>query len=142
VLADDYVTVLVAQALEVMKKAYAPYSNFPVGAAVAHKHNIAVGCNVENAAYGSTICAERVAVCAGVAAGWLGKDSKITALVVVTARQDFVKPCGACLQFIAEFADDQTIIISVDRFGRRTRQYKFSELLPRAFSLTYKQINN
>ena len=93
---------LLQKARAAMKYAYAPYSNFPVGAAVLLSDGrIFTGCNVENASYGLTICAERNAVFAAVAAS--SKKPVIMAVAVVNKRGIPCSPCGACRQVIAEF---------------------------------------
>ncbi|OIO47495.1 MAG: cytidine deaminase [Parcubacteria group bacterium CG1_02_40_25] len=134
-LPDSYAVILAARAMEATKKAYAPYSNFPVGAAVAHTSKIAIGCNVENQSFGLTMCAERVAIYSAITTGWLNKTTKITALAVYAVNQDYVKPCGACLQVISEFADENTVILLMDRSNGPIKQLKFADLLPQAFSL-------
>ncbi len=91
---------LVAAARAVQRHAYAPASRFAVGAAVrASDGRVFVGCNVENASYGLTICAERAAICAAVAAG----ARAIEAVAVVTDLDEPARPCGACRQVLAEF---------------------------------------
>ncbi len=102
----DLLDRLVVAATDVRSRAYAPYSGYAVGAAVASKQgNVYVGCNVENASYGSTVCAERVALFSMVAAG----DRKAIACAVVT--RDGGAPCGACRQVLAEFAGDIPIAV-------------------------------
>jgi cytidine deaminase len=89
---------LIRAALSAQGRAYAPYSNFPVGAAIRTANGrLYLGCNVENASYGLTICAERVAAGAAVAAG----DRDFIDIAVVS--RGGVSPCGACRQFLAEF---------------------------------------
>lgn len=96
-------------AKSVSEKAYCPYSNYHVGAAVYSKQgNYYAGCNVENASYGGTICAERNAVCQMIAAG----DREISAVVTYTPTETTGPPCGICRQFINEFADADVPIIS------------------------------
>ena len=110
--------------------AYAPYSDFAVGAAVAASSGaIYAGCNVENASYGLTVCAERVAVFNAVSAG----EREITAVAVVSGPG--APPCGACRQVLAEFAPragEMTVIV-VSGQGD-TRRYTLGELLPVRFS--------
>src|SRR5262245_31791254 len=97
---------LVQAAIDVRQKAYAKYSNFLVGAAIlAADERIFAGCNVENASYGLTICAERAAVFSAVAAG----QQKFQALAIVTAGG--ATPCGACRQVLAEFAPELLILL-------------------------------
>ena len=91
-----------------MKRAYAPYSNFQVGAAILLKDGrIFSGCNVENASYGLTICAERNAIFAAVAAS--SKKPEIVTVVVVNRRGAPCSPCGACRQVIAEFGPEAVV---------------------------------
>jgi cytidine deaminase len=112
------------------EQAYAPYSGFPVGAAVlTETGEIFSGGNVENASLGATICAERVAICAAVAAG----RRRFTALAVVADAPDPVPPCGLCRQVVAEFSPD-CVIIMANLAGRR-RVLNLRELLPLAFRL-------
>ena len=110
--------------------AHAPYSGFHVGAALRRSGGGLVGgCNVENAAYPSSICAERTAVCAAVAQGM--KVGELEALVVVTEAPTLTPPCGACRQVLAEFADELPILL-VNRAGRSV--HRLSDLLPHAFT--------
>ena len=119
---------LVRRAREVMENAYAPYSNFHVGAAIeAADGTIHVGCNVENASYGLTICAERMAVGAAVAAG----KRSLKRVAVATAVEPPATPCGACRQLLAEFGLDLEIIAAGPASERR---WKLKELLPEAFT--------
>lgn len=111
-----------------LKNAYCPYSSFPVGAAVLTRDGeIFVGCNVENASYGLTICAERNAIFQAVAAG----HREIKAVVIVTANSTTVPPCGACRQVINEFGTNIDIV-SIDSSGD-SNQYKIQDLLPISF---------
>lgn len=123
------------QLLEAARKAshnaHAPYSRFRVGAAVATMEgDVFVGANVENASYGLTVCAERVAIFAAVAAG----STKIARLALSTERKpdapSEAMPCGACRQVMAEFMDGDAIVV-IDHVGERT----LAELLPHAFQL-------
>lgn len=109
-------------------RAHAPYSGFAVGAAVLTPDGeVHAGCNVENASYGLSVCAERHAVAAAVAAG----HRAIEALLVMTDARPPVAPCGACRQVLAEFADDVPVLLA-DPSGVRTRT-STSQLLPHAF---------
>jgi len=119
---------LLAAALEVLNQAHAPYSEFRVGAALLDAEGkVHVGCNVENASFGLTICAERVAVSSAVASGAREYRSMVIAFVGETK----VPPCGACRQFMAEFAPELEIAWGGPEgiVGRAI----LSELLPGAF---------
>jgi cytidine deaminase len=117
---------LVAAATKVREAAYVPYSGFPVGAALkAADGTVYTGCNVENASYGLTICAERNAIVHAVAEG--ARD--FLAIAVVT--ENGVTPCGACRQVLAEFEPEITVIVA-DTTGNR-RVYRMGDLLPEAF---------
>jgi cytidine deaminase len=108
-------------------RAYAPYSNFQVGAALESEDGtIYTGCNVENASYGLTICAERAAICAAVAAG----ARTFRRAVVVSDVDPPAAPCGACRQVLAEFAPD----LRIDGVGPGgTVSWTIAQLLPAAF---------
>ena len=104
---------LIQAAWAARRQAYAPYSKFTVGAAVQGKSGgVFVGGNIENVSYGLTICAERVAIGTAVATG----ERKFVAIAVVADTTEPIVPCGACRQFLAEFAPD-LIIISSTRGG-------------------------
>jgi len=110
--------------------AYAPYSDFRVGAAVLTSDGrLFAGCNVENASYGLTVCAERSAVFAAVAGG--AREVSTVAIVVEAALP--VPPCGACLQVLAEFGDDLRV---VSKAGGRVEVWTLGDLLPRRFEGT------
>jgi cytidine deaminase len=121
---------LLEAAWQAWSQAYAPYSHFHVGAALLRKDGtIQVGCNVENASYGGTICAERNAICAAAAQGLRPGD--LMALVVVTEAETLTPPCGLCRQVIAEFAEELPILLA----NRQERSlHHISELLPHAFT--------
>src|SRR3989304_6951189 len=100
---------LLAEAKIVRKKAYAPYSNFKVGAAVLTiDGKIFTGCNVENSSYGLSICAERSAISNAISSGY----KKFTKIAVVTDSEPPASPCGACRQVIFEFGDDIEVIMA------------------------------
>jgi cytidine deaminase len=122
---------LLAFARSAQEKAYAPYSGFRVGAAVFAGGEIYEGCNVENAAYGSTVCAERGAAMAAVLAGNTFFDS----IAVVGDSQDPTVPCGACRQFLAEFNPEMRVVMG----GREdiVSVSSLEELLPDAFVRGY-----
>jgi len=118
---------LVTAARSAQAQAYAPYSNFRVGAAVeAEDGAIYAGCNVENASYGLTVCAERAAVCAAVAGG----ARRLRRAVVVSDVDPPVAPCGACRQVLSEFGPE----MRVEAIGPGSaRSWTVQELLPSAF---------
>jgi cytidine deaminase len=127
--AEDEMQELVAAATAAREAAYAPYSGFAVGAALrAEDGTVHAGCNIENASYGLSICAERVAVFTAVSRG----VRRISAIAIVTANG--VTPCGSCRQVLAEFGPQMMIIVA-DMAGRQ-HQYTMAELLPDAFSPT------
>ncbi len=105
----DIRTRLIEQARLARAMAYAPYSGYEVGAAVAATNGVIYwGCNVENASYGATLCAERVAVFTAVAAG----QRSFSAIAVVTPGADPAPPCGMCLQVLSEFCDDLPVYLA------------------------------
>ena len=121
---------LINKAFEASKTAYAPYSHFRVGAALeCSSGRVFTGCNVENAALGDTICAERVAITKAVSEGY----RSFTRIAVAADSDDYCMPCGSCRQFMSEFSQELEIL-SAKRDGRYV-SYKLSELLPHAFSL-------
>ena len=123
------VTVLRERAFAAMERAYAPYSNFRVGAALlASDGSISEGCNVENAAFPSGICAERGAVAAAVARGNL----RFETMLVATEADEPTPPCGMCRQVLEEFSP-HLLVVSVTRAGREAR-WTLDELLPKAFT--------
>jgi cytidine deaminase len=122
---DNQFTNLIQAALGARKQAYAPYSNFAVGAAVQGSSGaVFVGSNIENISYGLTICAERIAVGGAVAAG----ERKFVAIAVVADTTEPIVPCGACRQFLAEFAPDLIIVSATIRGGQKIEN--LSNLLP------------
>jgi cytidine deaminase len=118
---------LVKAARAAQARAYAPYSNFRVGAALeSDSGDVFVGCNVENASYGLTICAERAAVCAAVVAG----ARRLRRAVVVSDSDPPAAPCGACRQVLSEFGPE----LRVEAIGPRgSSAWTMAELLPAAF---------
>lgn len=116
-------------ATSVLRNAYAPYSRYRVAAAVrASSGRVYRGVNVENASYGLTICAERVAIFSAVTEG----ERSIKEVLVLTERGEPAPPCGACLQVISEFGDDDTVIYSVSLEGGR-KVWRLRDLLPVRF---------
>lgn len=119
---------LIAAAADVREKAYAPYSNFKVGAAVeTDEGNIYTGCNVESASYGLTVCAERVAIWKGISRG----EKRFGRIAVVVDTEELTPPCGVCRQIIWEFCGDVPVILS--NLNGKSEIISMSELLPRAF---------
>lgn len=114
-------------AAEARERAYAPYSGYTVGAALeAHDGSVFTGCNVENASYSVTCCAERSALFAAIAAG-----VRSFRRIVVTAGGSAPYPCGTCRQALAEFAPDLEIVVVTDNGGRH--QFTLDRLLPHPF---------
>ena len=121
-------------AYEARKKAYTPYSHFKVGAALLTKDGrIYTGCNIENAAFSPTNCAERTAVFKAVSEG----DSSFSAICIVGALEgrplNYCGPCGVCRQVLREFCDPDTFLVLLGREDGRMRIYTLSELLPQGF---------
>jgi cytidine deaminase len=125
-------TPLAAAARSARQRAHAPYSRFKVGAAVLAEGAIHAGCNVENASYGLTLCAERNAVSAAVLAG----ARTIDALVVVSNTSPPTPPCGMCLQTLAEFGEPGTPVILIGK-GDVRAESTLGALLPRAFTKAF-----
>lgn len=120
---------LVTAALGAMKQAYAPYSRFRVGAALrAADGRVFVGCNVENASYGATVCAERNAVASAVVEG----ATRFDLLAIATRTSPPSPPCGLCRQVLGEFSPDLKILL-VNPKGEAVRS-KLSKLLPMNFN--------
>ncbi|MCB2294470.1 cytidine deaminase [Clostridium algoriphilum] len=121
---------LVSKALEARKNSYSPYSKFKVGAAVLTEDGkIYTGCNIENASYGATNCAERTAIFKAVSEG----HKTIKAIAIVGVENGYTYPCGICRQVIAEFASEDTEII----LGKSENDYlvkTLDEILPGAFT--------
>jgi len=111
------------------EKAYVPYSKFKVGAALLSANGtVYLGCNIENAAYSPTNCAERTAIFKAVSEG----ERAFKALAVVADSEQIITPCGVCRQVLAEFIDDDTMIYLANMQGDMC-QVTISELLPKAF---------
>ena len=115
-------------AREASKRAYVPYSHFPVGAALeCTDGTIFTGCNVENAAYGSTICAERTAIVKAVSEG----HTKFTRITVHADGKGYAMPCGSCRQVMSEFSPGMLVMCS--RADGDYVSYPLSELMPHTF---------
>jgi cytidine deaminase len=119
---------LVAAARGVGEQAYAPYSEFRVGAAVLAGGRVFTGANVENASYGMTMCAERTAAFAAVSAG----ERTIDCVAVVTDEQRPTPPCGACRQVLWEFGQSSLVVAESNTSGERA-MWALEDLLPAAF---------
>lgn len=123
---------LIAAARAAREHAHAPFSHFQVGAAVRAKSGkIFAGCNVENATYGLTVCAERVAVFKAVSEGERGFD----AVAVVADTDTLTPPCGACRQILWEFCGDAEVILA--NLKGKVERYRMSELLPKPFDRSF-----
>ena len=122
---------LLNKAKETMNNAYAPYSHFKVGAAILTEDGLVyTGCNVENASYGATICAERTAAVKAVSEGYI----KFSKVAIVSSEGTYTYPCGVCRQFLSEFmTKDSLIIVEDEKEG--IKEIPFKELLPLSFSL-------
>ena len=120
---------LVQKAIEMQNFSYVPYSHFPVGAAIlCEDGRVFTGCNVENAAYGSTICAERTAILKAVSEG----SREGWAVIAIAGRgEDFCWPCGACRQMLYEFAPGLRVLAA--RGDGSYEEASLTELLPHAF---------
>ena len=126
--------VLCQKAINALENSYAPYSNCKVGAALLCKNgNIYTGCNIENASFSPTLCAERTAFAKAISEG----DTDFVGIAVVGKKGDTLTaftPCGVCRQVMAEFCDSDFIILVVT--GKDTfNEYTLSEILPNSFSL-------
>ncbi|HBY57984.1 MAG TPA: cytidine deaminase [Candidatus Atribacteria bacterium] len=120
---------LLKEAEEVRKKAYTPYSKFKVGAALLTSDGkIFTGCNIENASFGLTVCAERVAILKAISEG----SYKFEAIAIIGDTNRPCSPCGACRQVISEFGEDIKIVMS--NLKGEVKIKKISELLPEAFN--------
>lgn len=121
---------LIKNALKYRENAYVPYSNFKVGAAVLMDDDkIYSGCNIENASYGATNCAERTAIFKAVSEG----NKKLKAIAIVGDLRTHTTPCGICRQVISEFADENTDIILIkDEDDYKIK--KLEDILPYAFT--------
>ena len=125
-----YSTILIEAAHVASARSYAPYSNFRVGAALlTASGEIRTGCNVENASYGLSMCAERAAVFAMFANAVAEDDRKIRSVAVVSPDAAPCLPCGACRQVLREFGCEEVLVEE----GLVVRRYPFEELFPHAF---------
>ena len=128
--------ILITKAVEAMETAYAPYSGFKVGAALLSKSGrVFTGCNVENASYSPTCCAERTAFFKAISEG----EKEFTAIAVVGGKNgeisSFCSPCGVCRQVMAEFGNPDEFRIIVAKTVNDYKTYILKELLPESFAL-------
>lgn len=135
---DEQIQLLIKKAMEQLDYSYAPYSEFHVGAALlTEQGEIYTGCNIENAAYGECICAERTAIFKAVSEG----RREFQGICIVGGRQgavtDFAPPCGACRQVMAEFADPDTFKVILAVSQDRYLIYTLRDLLPQGFGKGY-----
>jgi cytidine deaminase len=129
-LLDEVLDKVIAAAKAAYHLAYAPYSNFHVGAAALTSNgNIVKGCNVENASYGLTVCAERNCISNSVING----EQEFEVIVVYTEQDKLTPPCGACRQVIAEFFEQSAPVLSVNHKNER-KVWTVEQLLPNAFT--------
>jgi cytidine deaminase len=123
---------LISAAKAARERAYAPFSHFKVGAAIEDEHGIIyTGCNVENASYGLTLCAERVAVFKAISEG----AGKLMRIVVVADTPTPTPPCGACRQILWEFMGDAPITLI--NLADQQETLTLSSIFPRAFDASY-----
>lgn len=126
----DY-QILIDKALEAREKAYVPYSKFKVGSAVLFESgDIYSGCNIENASYGATNCAERTAIFKGVSEG----NKIIKAIAIVGDIRTFTMPCGLCRQVMAEFIEDKNTPIILVKNRNEYIIKTFDEIMPGTFT--------
>ena len=124
--------VLCQKAIAMLDMAYVPYSHFPVGAALLCKDGtVFTGCNIENAAYGDTICAERTAIFKAVSEG----HRDFASIAIAGRSDDYCVPCGSCRQVMMEFAPDLTVIC-LNKNGE-SRKFTLKELLPYGFDQSW-----
>lgn len=131
---DIPITELIRSAMEARKKAYAPYSGYLVGAAVlTNELRIYTGCNIENAAYTPSVCAERCAISKAVSEGW----RRFKAIAVAGSPRgeitQYAFPCGVCRQVMREFADSEHFVVIVAKSEQEYRVFSLKELLPESF---------
>jgi len=125
---------LTEKAKHAYHKAYAPYSDFRVGAAALTSANkIVQGCNVENASYGLTVCAERNCIAQGVIGNESVDTVEFSAMVIYTEQEKLTPPCGACRQVISEFFPKEALVMAVNHLNQQ-QQWTVGQLLPDAFT--------
>lgn len=128
---EDIIQELIRQAVSAQEKAYAPYSNYRVGAAVlGESGKIYTGCNIENASFGATVCAERTAIFKAVSEG----EKKLLALALVGGDESGISPCGICRQVMSEFSLSMPVYMA--KADGSYEVMTVTELLPKAFTLS------
>lgn len=133
-LSDELITELIGKALLMRERSYSPYSGFSVGAALlTEEGRIYGGCNIENAAYPLTVCAERVAISKAVSEG----EYRFRAIAIAGGKEKtpevYSYPCGSCRQVMREFSDSSTFLVIVARSALDYKVYTLEELLPDSF---------
>ena len=122
---------LIQAAVEMLDKAYVPYSHFPVGAALeCGDGTVYTGCNIENAAFPCTICAERAAIFKAVSEG----HRAFRRIVVAGRSEQFCVPCGSCRQFLSEFDREGEMEVLCAKAGGRYVSHRLKELMPYTFN--------
>jgi cytidine deaminase len=125
---------LVHLASKAKENAYNPYSGYGVGAAlISEDGTVFTGCNIENIAYPSGICAERVAFSKAISEGY----KKFKAMAIAGSTDEMAYPCGMCRQFISEFVDSGFVVLCANK-NEEYEQFKFSDLLPKSFNAKFK----
>lgn len=122
-------TELVKKAREAMENAYVPYSHFRVGAAlITEDDEVYTGCNIENASFGGTNCAERTAIFKAISDG----KRKFKKIAIISDSNDYTYPCGICRQVLSEFCMNIEVVVANNK--EEFKSYNFSEILPFAFT--------
>ncbi len=121
------------EAKKISAKSYSPYSNFPVGACCLFKDGSRyLGVNVENVSYGLTLCAERNALSSAITNG---QEDSLIAIAIYSPKQKMCIPCGACLQWIAEFGSKEGVKIILENMDGKVQEYSLSDFLPHSFKI-------
>ncbi len=129
---ESLVSRLKPEAIAASRRAYAPYSNLHIGAAVlTDDGSVHTGCNIENASFSLCICAERVALSSAISQ--LGAKARIEACLIYSSGEQLLSPCGACRQFMAEFLDDEASIVSTCD-SESVEHWTIHDLLPGQFT--------
>ena len=132
---ENEISEMIELAMQARTKAYAPYSNFQVGACVKMENgSYYTGCNIENASYGATNCAERTAVFKAVSEGVMEFDAICVVGGMNKIMKEYAAPCGVCRQVMMEFAEQGCVIV-VAKNKQEYRMYSVEELLPETFHL-------